>query len=342
MSFFVDDLDRLVPDKAVEVMEVLKMFLDCEHCVFLLAIDYEAVVNGVTIRYHNAISEEKGRDFFEKMIQVVYTLPDTMNHTDKYISDILISNNQNISLAYDFADLVKTGGKDNPRAIKRLLNSYFLLNMMKCKFYAQRQSQTEAVMQFAVLCLQAICPQMYDYLSDQFSGIYNYEKGVMWFNTLHKYVYEMSRLSNSTVEIKEEKLEQWQLLKADKRPDRVKLEFLCTFFDKMDSSLFAKNCPGKQIHIQDVLGLQNAIMWTNLVQGRDDTHTYLDNIARIEISYGGYKNVQESTTLGTIEEAYRLTVVHILQLLYKEGMPCLMILMILPQLNIRMNMIVNS
>ena len=33
---FVDDLDRLAPDKAVEVLEILNMFLGCDHCVFCL------------------------------------------------------------------------------------------------------------------------------------------------------------------------------------------------------------------------------------------------------------------------------------------------------------------
>ena len=40
---FVDDLDRLQPAKAVELLEVLKLFLDCDQCVFVLAVDYEEV-----------------------------------------------------------------------------------------------------------------------------------------------------------------------------------------------------------------------------------------------------------------------------------------------------------
>ena len=40
---FIDDLDRLNPGKAVELLEVLKLFLDCKHCVFVLAIDYDVV-----------------------------------------------------------------------------------------------------------------------------------------------------------------------------------------------------------------------------------------------------------------------------------------------------------
>lgn len=40
---FVDDLDRLQPAKAVELLEILKVFLDCDNCVYVLAIDYEVV-----------------------------------------------------------------------------------------------------------------------------------------------------------------------------------------------------------------------------------------------------------------------------------------------------------
>lgn len=48
---FVDDLDRLVPSKAVELLEVLKLFLDCKQCVFVLAIDYEVVIRGAIKKY---------------------------------------------------------------------------------------------------------------------------------------------------------------------------------------------------------------------------------------------------------------------------------------------------
>ena len=37
--FFVDDLDRIPPSDAVEVLEALKNIFDIPHCVFILAID---------------------------------------------------------------------------------------------------------------------------------------------------------------------------------------------------------------------------------------------------------------------------------------------------------------
>ena len=45
--FFVDDLDRIPPGDAVEVLEALKNIFDIPKCVFILAIDYDVVVKGL-------------------------------------------------------------------------------------------------------------------------------------------------------------------------------------------------------------------------------------------------------------------------------------------------------
>lgn len=79
---FVDDLDRLIPSKAVELLEVLKLFLDCKQCVFVLAIDYEVVIRGAIEKYGFASytsdkiddkernrEYEKGKSFFDKIIK---------------------------------------------------------------------------------------------------------------------------------------------------------------------------------------------------------------------------------------------------------------------------------
>ena len=79
--FFIDDLDRLNPGKAVELLEVLKNFLDCKNCVFVLAIDYDVVWRGVAAKYGNVVGDDpkevqkKGRDFFDKIIQVPFKMP---------------------------------------------------------------------------------------------------------------------------------------------------------------------------------------------------------------------------------------------------------------------------
>src|SRR5690606_20677069 len=72
---FIDDLDRLNPGRAIEVMEAIKVFLDVEHCIFVLAIDFEVVLNGVKEKYGKDVSERKARSFFDKIIQVPFHMP---------------------------------------------------------------------------------------------------------------------------------------------------------------------------------------------------------------------------------------------------------------------------
>lgn len=47
---YIDDLDCLVPEKAVELLEALKVFFDVDKCVFVLAIDYEVVSRGIAAK----------------------------------------------------------------------------------------------------------------------------------------------------------------------------------------------------------------------------------------------------------------------------------------------------
>lgn len=123
---FIDDLDRLVPQKAVELMEVLKLFLDCEGCVFVLAIDYEIVVSGVRQKY-GEIEKDKERNFFEKLIQVPFSVPVEKYETKIYIKYLLskISNDELTDSEMINELVLNTVGK-NPRTINRLINVYSL------------------------------------------------------------------------------------------------------------------------------------------------------------------------------------------------------------------------
>ena len=44
---FVDDLDRCLPEKAVEVLEAIKLFLEVKGVVFVLGMDQEIVRRGI-------------------------------------------------------------------------------------------------------------------------------------------------------------------------------------------------------------------------------------------------------------------------------------------------------
>ena len=69
--FFIDDLDRIDPPLAVEILELLKNLFDLEHCVFVLAIDYNVVIKGLKPKFGELTSqnEREFRSFFDKIIQ---------------------------------------------------------------------------------------------------------------------------------------------------------------------------------------------------------------------------------------------------------------------------------
>ena len=65
---FVDDLDRCLPDKAVEVLEAIKLFLDVPGCIFVLGVDREVIEEGIKVRYADYEATLNGAQYLEKII----------------------------------------------------------------------------------------------------------------------------------------------------------------------------------------------------------------------------------------------------------------------------------
>lgn len=135
LFIFIDDLDRLEPVRAVEVMEALKVFLNITGCVFVLAIDFSVVANGVKAKYGKDFEERKARAFFDKIIQIPFNLPvSTYN-----ITGLLTNGLKEIGLRLDNADaeayekFVRYSVGTNPRSIKRLINTFGLLTLIEAK-----------------------------------------------------------------------------------------------------------------------------------------------------------------------------------------------------------------
>ena len=89
--FFIDDLDRLDPTVAVSVLELLKNVFEVEHCVFILAIDYEVVVRGLIPKFgeFNDKTERQFRSFFDKIIQLPFNMPVQSYDTKSYVTNAL-------------------------------------------------------------------------------------------------------------------------------------------------------------------------------------------------------------------------------------------------------------
>lgn len=160
--FFIDDLDRLQPVRAVELLEVLKIFLDCNNCVFVLAIDYEVVSQGIKEKYNNSLDERKSRKFFEKIIQVPFKMPVAHYNIDGYIQnrlkDLDIKNDRYIK---DYISLIRTSIGCNPRAMKRTFNAYKLLSKV---YVSNNEIEEVKVLIFGSLCMQLTYEDVYNYI----------------------------------------------------------------------------------------------------------------------------------------------------------------------------------
>jgi hypothetical protein len=76
LVIFIDDLDRCLPAKTVEVLETVKLFLDTTGCVFVLGADVDVIRQAVAGHYKAAgLTGESAKDYLEKVIQLRFALP---------------------------------------------------------------------------------------------------------------------------------------------------------------------------------------------------------------------------------------------------------------------------
>lgn len=118
---FVDDLDRCLPDKAVQVLEAIKLFLDRPGVVFVLAADEKAVQDAIEAHYQKQhIEGQRASDYLEKIFQVRFPLPPiSAEEASKYFLNGLPEADAQLRQSLD---VVLAGAEINPRQIKTFIN----------------------------------------------------------------------------------------------------------------------------------------------------------------------------------------------------------------------------
>lgn len=169
--FFVDDLDRINPADAVEVLESLKNIFDLQHCIFVLAIDYEVVVKGLEGKFGKKTedNEREFRSFFDKIIQVPFSMPTGTYDIDSFLSDKLSRFGIQVEekLMETYMTVVKTSVGYNPRSLKRFLNTFSLLNTIRKQEEDEENPNQIELMLFAMLGIQISYPRMFRFLTLQ-------------------------------------------------------------------------------------------------------------------------------------------------------------------------------
>ncbi len=128
---FIDDLDRCLPEKAVELLEAMKTFFDLSGYLFVIGVSPKVVEKGIRHRYRFLKSAEndadhgepaiRPEDYLDKIIQMPLALPPIEGgRKEKYIKSLLGKSDNFIATA-PLALMVACVG-DNPRRVKRFVN----------------------------------------------------------------------------------------------------------------------------------------------------------------------------------------------------------------------------
>ena len=125
LCVLVDDLDRCLPEAALEVFEAIKLFLDAPECVYIVALDREVIRRGLAIRYREAGAGMVDPDeYIEKTITLSFDLP-PLGVTDA--AELLGDCATGVELTPDeLARIVELLGT-NPRRLKRVGRSLSVL-----------------------------------------------------------------------------------------------------------------------------------------------------------------------------------------------------------------------
>jgi hypothetical protein len=177
--FFIDDLDRIDPPIAVQILELLKNIFDLESCVFVLAIDYDVVIKGLEPKFgkFSEKNEREFRSFFDKIIQLPFSMPvATYNINDflikslKDIGYLTHEQEENEEFVASLSELTRLSVGTNPRSLKRLLNSLSLINCVNEtdnsieKESEEDKSNKTVLVNYAVVNAQIAFPQIYSLL----------------------------------------------------------------------------------------------------------------------------------------------------------------------------------
>jgi formylglycine-generating enzyme required for sulfatase activity len=167
---FVDDLDRCLPEKAIEVLEAIKLFVDAPGCVFMLGLDQDIIARGIEMKYRelgeNKDAEGKGQftiqgiRYLEKIIQLpFYILPADRSDMGDFV--------QGLTADWPHAECPKVfaaGLGDNPRQIKRTVNVFLMLWNLAEKRQERLLGRIKPIRLAKVVAIQSVYPDLYNLL----------------------------------------------------------------------------------------------------------------------------------------------------------------------------------
>ena len=211
---FVDDLDRCLPEKSIEILEAIKLFLDVSGCIFVIGMDEDVIEKGVAIRYFKSGFAETdistfGEKYLQKMIQVPFRIPTlSLNGSIKYVDGLIEDMRIGNTIPLSCRRIIAIGCPSNPRQIKRTINLFLILKEIAES--RQKRGKLERDISLPLLAktvaLQTFYSEFYadwikfplliQRLEDIFDGQGEYESKPTYFDELISENHDLERTSH--------------------------------------------------------------------------------------------------------------------------------------------------
>jgi hypothetical protein len=140
---FVDDLDRCLPENALQVLESMKLFFDLPGFVFVVGLDREVVEHAVDVRYARPAAtvgtlrstQITGAEYIKKIFQLPYRVaPVARNNLLSFVraaaQEGALGHQQRTELEQVVMPHLRAlvgESSVNPREVKRYINAYTML-----------------------------------------------------------------------------------------------------------------------------------------------------------------------------------------------------------------------
>lgn len=156
----IDDIDRLSDDEIATVFQLVKSLADFPNTIYLLAFDYDIVVNSL-----NTVQKSKGKEYLEKVVQVPFKIPEPdqetiysimVNKLDTMVKDIPDNEFEKEAWAY----LFQYGLKQYIKSIRDVIR---YINVLSLK-YNLVKGDTNIIDLLGITCLQVFEPSVYSEL----------------------------------------------------------------------------------------------------------------------------------------------------------------------------------
>lgn len=195
--FFIDDLDRIAPELAVEILENFKNIFDFDYCTFVMAVDFNIIIKGLKPKLgeYDDTNKKQFQLYFAKLVQISLPLPDP-NYINYFIATMAIAsglfdkadkeNPEFDSCISTLANVIESTIRTNPRAMKQFAKKLEFVATYKNSIEERpvieewvsyintvdkKQNETfhyDIAMKsllFILTCLQISSPEVYRYLS---------------------------------------------------------------------------------------------------------------------------------------------------------------------------------